>query len=406
MRGDMVKEKSGKEKVDYSNPVLSNGRHLNDEAVIYKKHLDNLEICSEDDREVVEGLRDESFNQIYLYYDRFRMRWWKDAGNLFDGFSDFLSFYHDVLISCLNAYKPYMDLDSRREGELGKNSFNIMFFSSLNNRKKNKLAFLARDKRSPNVDCLVCSKKVSNINNFHLKHSYSMASVKSEFGVAPIFVDGVKVFAECPICFQRNANAAHVSQHSYAESMTVHEYMGRFPNAKLNNQILSLDCESEEGQTSILDQQQCQGGFMEEFELKYNEFQEHLDEIVEEKSLLSEVIKYKVKHDYNIKDITMKIGEIFYLSVPLSDGIGIKNRSDLNEYVKRKKLDLRYFNEHYGKVYVSRIAKTKKSITLSLSTVPDHVVSSELSKLRNDEGGILSAIVGNRLVKRKKREMI
>ena len=31
MRGDMVKEKSGKEKVDYSNPVLSNGRHLNEE---------------------------------------------------------------------------------------------------------------------------------------------------------------------------------------------------------------------------------------------------------------------------------------------------------------------------------------------------------------------------------------
>jgi hypothetical protein len=404
----IASDANSNKQADYTNPILDNGVSLNDQVVEYKKYDDMLsEDYSEEEKEAIVFLRDDCFKYIISYYKRFEMRWWHKIGDYFDDFNDFWDFYYEITLYCIGKYDPDREFSKNHDNDFRKSkksqtNFNAMWYGFMNHRKNNRIKLLCNTKKNPSVVCQICGDDVTSISDYHLSHRYTVAMVKREFKVDTVDGEGGKMYEECPICHEKDVPSKHVASHSYAENISVEEYIERFPGSKTNNSIVSLDMSirnNDEGEgATVLDLYDASNS-KDNGDLNYKFFMEHVDHVLKNRSFMSKVIKCKMESNCTVKDIAMRLGEVFYFAVDASESGHIVNKTGLCEYLDRKNIDIDYLNRNRSSFHIVDFKETGNSKVFILSTVSKARVSSELSKLRSNKDGVLDNVLGRKVDK-------
>ena len=348
--------KKDNENNGWSNPKLSDENTLDQEVINFQYYYDQLKEelnKGNENSNKVKNISDK-INYIYMkiagYYSNYENRWLNKLFNLFENTDDFYDFYYTLLFDCMIAFKTdkYVRNDHKENFKINedqKSHFNQYFWSSLSKRKISLIKKKNTLKRSPNVKCEICGENLTKIDDYHLKHLYNDYKLKKDFNLK---IDKNKIYDKCPICKKENVNLYHIKSHSYAESITVNEYVKRFPNSNLTNEPLSLQQiihkDSEGDGITIEDICYDQESFNNE--TKEKELEEHIDYLFNNDILTRDILKLKMKSMKN-KDISEELGEIFEFAV----------NDEKYEYLKRDKNKIYKHLENENSSFIKRNKK-------------------------------------------------
>jgi hypothetical protein len=115
---------------------------------------------------------------------------------------------------------------------------------------------------------------------------------------------------------------------------------------------------------------------------------------------MAKVIKCKIESNCSTKDIAMKLGEVCYVSMNSDDGKPITKKKDLIDYYKRNGIEVEYLSKHGNDFSIVDQKVDGDLKVFVLSTVSKAKVSAELSKIRSNENGVLSDIIGREVPRR------
>jgi hypothetical protein len=392
----------------WSNPVLSDGLTMNEEAVVYRETSEQIQKVIDtkgDEIFVPDSLSyklDRTFRKVAGYYANYENKWYNEMRALFPDRDNFIDFYYDLLRECLLKYDINKKSDNVYKNDYRKAKstnchFNQYFFGALGKRKITELKKRSNAKKNPSVECKICGQKTGKITNFHLRHSYDIQRVKKDFGVSPIDVitDGkkVKIYEKCPFTGKENVLASSVKEHSYAESMTVEDYMHKFPNASLSGAMYSLHAplDSTADGVRTFEDVYVESNVCPNLNHEFNNFSDHIDHVFKDAPLTAEILKLKMM-DYKNGEIAEMIGEEITLYCPISDNTQeMAKKSQLAEYF-RANADLlgseEYFESHKTFYILSRevIGSGKESWeAITITSCSAIKVSQILSKLKEDK---------------------
>jgi len=310
IRQNVDRDKNAKS--GWSNPDLSSGRSLNEEVEHYQRIFSDL---GRERSEKLEQEFNESFQRIAGYYCNFEYRWYGQMSGCFDFPEEFFDFYYDLLILCLQKFESGKDSvqhknDFRKSND--KCHFNQYFFGALEKRKITEIKKRFVTKRNPYVICEVCGEPVVKITDFHLKHRYDENRIKKQFKMIPtksgIGDKEARHYDMCPICGEPNVTVSHIAGHPYDESLTVEDYVKRFPSARLSAAVVSLQAKMPNSENEFtLEDVYISSVSSDDYARDLTCYEEHIDYVLRDKPFLSEVLKLKLV-GYQNKEIAEEIG--------------------------------------------------------------------------------------------------
>ena len=376
----------------WSNPELSDKKTLDQEVINFQYYYNQLKEESnknnKDDKKIKEI--SDKINYIYMkiagYYSNYENRWLNKLFNLFENTDDFYDFYYTLLFDCMIAFKAnkYVKNDHKtnfKKNEEQKSHFNQYFWSSLSKRKISLIKKKNTLKRNPSVKCEICGNKLTKIDDYHLKHLYNDNKLKKDFNLK---IDKNKIYDECPVCKKENVTLDHIKSHSYAESITVNEYIERFPNSNLTNEPLSLQqiiYKDSDGDGLTIEEVCCN---QEHFnnESKEKELEEHIDYVFDNDNFTRDILKLKMKSMKN-KDISESLGEIFEFIVDEDKYKELKkDKNKIYKYLENKEYDFIKRNKTFE---VLDIKSNGIYYKYRLSSLTSSKINFVIKKLKKDK---------------------
>ena len=337
-----LKQNVNKEKnkiCGWSNPVLSNGKTLNEEVETYRKIYDLLELEENKNSSVLKEELDMSFKFIAGYYSNYENRWLQAMSNLFEESSLFFDFYYDLLRECLSKFNPEHVKKNKYNKNFRKSDvkcyFNQYFFGALSKRKITEIKKKNNPNLNPSILCEECGEHVTAICDFHLNHQYDEKHIKNQFGLDPNVkeVDGkqIKYYEICPLCCSVDVPLEHVETHFYANKMTVEQYVEKYPKANLVAMLLSLNesVKKDDPNSKTIEEFLTVSFDREEEE---RDFFEHVDFVFKDDQFTADVLKLKVL-DYKNNEIAEELGEEFEFSLEYNVSKEIQNKTQLYDHV-------------------------------------------------------------------------
>lgn len=374
----------------WSNPILSNNKELNTEVEHYQSILEKFKSCTNlKDEKVWSEELDLSFRRIAGYYSNYEYRWYTKMGHLFEEPDLFYDFFYDLLRDCLEQF------DSSRKSKQYDNNFrkagagvyfNQYFFGALSKRKITNLKKTLNTSNHPSIVCEICGEGVTRVTDYHLAHKYDENRIRRDFKVRPVKVGDNKIYLECPICKMQNVPISHVKTHNYAESITINDYINRYPKTPLSGSIRSLQeplTMSSEG--DILTYEDVYLHKIEEQNdpVEMFLFSSHIDDILKDDPFTAEVLKLKML-DYKDNEIAEKLGDscVFDLEYDLSKYM---KKSDIYEYAKIHMIHTEFFQKYKNKFHIISRVKNNGRETFCISSCAPSQVGQAIKKLRKNK---------------------
>lgn len=376
----------------WSNPTLSNNKELNEEVMNYQSILASLESCSAEQMAHFEFKLDMSFKRIAGYYANYEYRWYEKMGHLFEEPALFYDFFYDLLRDCLAGFNPTKK-SNKHERDFRKAKtgvyFNQYFFGALSKRKITNLKKTTNTASNPSILCEICQEQVTRITEYHLRHLYDEARIRKVFKVSPIDINGNRLYEKCPICGEQEVPVSHVKEHSYAEELSVREYIERFPNVPLAGSIRSLQeplTSSDDGSVLTYEDVYQSTAADCDSETEMAMFSSHIDDVLKDDPFTAEVLKLKML-DYKDNEIAQEIGETCVFEVEYDLSKDIKKKAEVYNYVQSNMNDLDFFKK-YNKFHIISRTRENDVEVFHVSSCAPSQVNSALKKLRKNKDKI------------------
>jgi hypothetical protein len=392
----------------WSNPTLSEGLTLDEEAVIYKEtrlEIDRIIEEKGDEIFVPDALSyklDRTFKKIAGYYANYENKWYNEMKGIFPERESFVHFYYDLIMECLMGFDVKRESTEIYENDFRKSKgkqchFNQYWIGAITKRKITEIKKRSSTKRNPNIVCQVCGESVGKITGFHLKHRYDEQRISKEFGVKPISVtiEGkkVKIYETCPITGEKNFPLSRIKEHTYAPSMTVEEYLHEHPSAPLSGSVCSLQTPiggAEDGDGRTLEDVYHDSAASSGNEHRDAIFEEHIDHVFIDNPEMASILKLKMKN-YKNSEIAEIVGEENTFYCPIEDGTqDMIKKSDISAYFHSNKELLgaeEYLSKHRNFYILSREVVGTDDVqweAITVTSCSPNRVNQVVTKLRDD----------------------
>lgn len=377
----------------WSNPTLSNNRELNQEVMYYQRlmnALDEAESGSEEELQLEVEL-DMSFRRIAGYYSNYEYRWFEKMGHLFEEPILFYDFFYDLLRECLLKFDPGKESSNSYANDYRKAKkgvyFNQYFFGALSKRKITNLKKTMNTANHPSIKCHVCGDDVTRITEFHLRHQYDEARIRKDFKLVPKKIRGDRVFEKCPICGEKEVPTSHVKEHSYAEQLTVREYIDRYPHVPLSGSVRSLQeplTVSDDGDELTYEDVYHGTEADKNSDVEMALFSSHIDNVLKDDPFTAEVLKLKMM-DYKDKEIAALVGDTCTLELEYSATKNITKKSEIFDYITSHMPAHDFFMKHDKKFHILSRTREDDVEVFEFSSCAPSQVNLAIKKLRNNK---------------------